>query len=760
MDVDGKGNYTSVDTIDIDDLSALWRAGLQLYSRNLVDKPRTIYTQTDNANLLGFTTSNNTTLQPFLGVADAAAATKTINYVYGFDTPSDTTLRSRSVTYQGVTPSATTGVGVWKLGDIINSTPKIQSGKPLNGYHLDYDDSSYRVFINSTDYVRNTMVYAGANDGMLHAFRLGQTTPLTSTTGTLIARLTNPGSSPPALGSEAWAFIPKNALPYLKYLTDPNYSHLYYVDNTPLLVDASINKPDSCAAADYWDCPKITTAPSGSLTLNETSWRSVLVGSMGLGGASRPENVSCNTITGTLPDSLDNCVNTPLAASGYESLGLSSYFAFDVTNSATPSLLWEFSDPDLGYSTVEPVIVRMNGKKGSGPNPNDPDPTKNGRWFLVFGSGPTGPIETTSHQFYARSDQNLKIFIVDLKTGQLVRKIDSGVNFAFSGSLTTNGINVDKKASNSDRFYETEVVYIGYVKPDSTASPKTWTDGGILRLMTNGDTDPANWTLTTLIDGVGPVTASIDKMYDDKDKNVTPSSVIPVPSLWLFFGSGRFYYKNGAAGIDSATNQMQLYGLKEPCYSVTNIGGVWTKDLSKHLNTACTADTSFSQLTKSMLTNQSSDTPATTLPAGTNTGWYINLDDDTTTYAAERLITTPDARTNGMVVFTTFKPTAGVCGFGGETFFWFTDYRTGGPPPLGTLTGKIVIQLSTGAIIVIDLSQIKPPTNDPNPPPSPYPPLERGGRQLDVGAGKPPTPKPAADSLKVPVKKVLQIQEK
>ena len=774
-DLEGKGTYTSVDTKDIDDLHALWRAGLQLHSRSLTDKPRTIYTQIDDANRYDFSTAatNATALQPYLGALDLAASQKIIKYVQGYDTPTDTTLRNRSVTYQGVTPSATTAVGVWKLGDIINSTPKIQSGAPLNGYHLDYGDSSYRTFINTSDYVNNTMVYAGANDGMLHAFRLGKNVPLPSPDGIQISQLTNPGTSPPTLGSEIWAFIPKNSLPYLKYLTDPNYNHLYYVDNTPLLVDASINKPASCdASLNYWDCPRKTTTSGASLTMGETSWRSVLVGSMGLGGASRPQNGICNPITGTLPDSLDNCVKTPLADSGYTNLGLSSFFAFDVTNSANPHLLWEFRHPQLGYSTVDPVIVRINGRKGGlGPNANDPDTTKNGRWFLVFGSGPTGPIETTSHQFYARSDQNLRIFVVDLNavapfvlnSNYWVLEPSTPIANAFSGSLATNGVNVDKKALNSNRFYETEVVYVGYVKPDTTATPKTWTDGGILRLVTNGDTNPANWTLSTLIDGIGPVTASIEKLYDDKDLDVMPASVIPVPSLWLYFGTGRFYFKNTAAGIDSATNQMQLYAIKDPCYSVNHTGGTWSKDLSKHLNTACTADSSVSQVLKSTLTDQSSSTPYTALQTGQKNGWFINLDASTTTYAAERLITTPDARTNGMVVFTTFKPTAGVCGFGGETFFWFTDYKTGGPPPLGSLTGKIIIQLSTGAIIVVDLSKIfggggggggtggTGGASDT---------LYRGGRQLDVGAGKPPTPKPATDSLKLPVKKILQIQEK
>ena len=64
------------------------------------------------------------------------------------------------------------------------------------------------------------------------------------------------------------------------------------------------------------------------------------------------------------------------------------------------------------------------------PNPADggatsvPDNTKNGRWFVVLASGPTGPINTAKRQFEARSDQNLKLFVLDLKTGSLLRTID------------------------------------------------------------------------------------------------------------------------------------------------------------------------------------------------------------------------------------------------------------------------------------------------------------------------------------------------
>ena len=84
------------------------------------------------------------------------------------------------------------------------------------------------------------MVFTGGNDGMLHAFRLGKLN--LSWTGKEPwekAKITNPVSGT-TLGDEAWAFIPKNALPYLKYLKDPDYCHLYYTDLAPYVIDASL----------------------------------------------------------------------------------------------------------------------------------------------------------------------------------------------------------------------------------------------------------------------------------------------------------------------------------------------------------------------------------------------------------------------------------------------------------------------------------------------------------------------------------------
>jgi len=727
---DGTGNYTFIDTIDPDALKALWKSGTELYKRNLTTTPYRKFLINKSGSLFQLTNDKFGTLtstlwtdiKTYLNVADDATALNVMKYIYGYDI---TGYRKRAVSgYASVTTAnPATGVGVWKLGDVVTSTPKVQSDKPQSGYHLDYGDGTYESYVTSKEYGDHGMVYVGANDGALHAISLGKVNKLS--TGYQKAELT--GSD---IGTEKWAFIPQNALPYLKYFADPNYTHLYYVDNSTLLVDASINKPTGCdSSAPYWNCARTTIKNSDNeLNLTDSSWRTVLIGGMGLGGASRGADATCS-----------DCVKAPMDVVNFKEHGLSSVFALDVTDPENPTLKWEFTHADLGYTVSEPAIVRINGKNTS----NIADPGKNGRWFAVFASGPTGPIDTSTHQFYAKSDKTLKLFVVDLNaTAPFVQNnnywiIDtlndgSHIDNAFGGSLATNAIDTDKGNRFSLGFYSTDVVYVGYVKPKTVSSVTTWTDGGLLRLVTKEDANPANWVLSKVIDGVGPVTASLEKLYDDADK----TSAKPV--LWLYFGTGRYFYKNNTDGIDAADNVMSLYGIKEPCYS-TATGPI--KDLD---------DTCTTALDLSTMTDQSSNSPSSSLASGKTDGWYVNLDAtgtyDGKAFKAERVVTTPSVKTNGLLQFTTFKPTSDICGFGGETLFWFLNYGTGGAPSSGTLKGKIMIQLSTGAIVVVDLGDISS--------------FGRGGRQASVGTGKPPLPAPPADTLRKPVKKILHIQER
>ena len=277
----------------------------------------------------------------------------------------------------------------WKLGDIVYSTPHVESGGSGNS-------ESY--------------IFVGANDGMLHVFDY-----------------TN--------GDEQWAFVPDNVMPYLKYLYDPDYCHLYLVDAEPYVYR-------------IYD-----TDASGNLNFDSVKQK-ILIGGMGFGGG-------CGCSSGS------NCVNPPSetcsSPSGGGCNGKSSYFALDVTDPLNPKFLWEFTNKDLGFAWNGPAFVRRK----------DPG-TGTWKYFVSFVSGPTTPD--------GYSNQNLRIFTLNLLTGSLITtKVFPSLGNAFGGRLYTEGLDI-----NSDN--QTDFFFVGYNKKTGGATAH----GGVIKIWT-GDASPVNW---------------------------------------------------------------------------------------------------------------------------------------------------------------------------------------------------------------------------------------------------------------------------
>ncbi|MBP2682148.1 MAG: Tfp pilus assembly protein tip-associated adhesin PilY1-like protein [Deltaproteobacteria bacterium] len=695
------GNKTGTPAvIRFEDVQSIWEAGAFLHSG--AASSRTIFTAIDNAvprTKLPFTDTNASTLQSSLAASSAAEATSIIRYVRGMDDVDSNGVidyRQRTVPFPANSASDNT---TWKLGDIINSTPKIASRVPINTYDLTYNDTTYREFTRSPGYRNRGMVFVGANDGMLHAFKLGKlefpgdntwnasTTPAPAPMDKV--RLWNLDTSVP-LGQERWAFIPKNALPYLKALLDNNYCHLYYVDQASQLFDASIGPPTGFVA--------------DNATRTPASWRTILIGGMRLGGA-----------CAALSSGRANAVDLPVSGIGY-----SSYFAIDVTNPESPSVLWEFSDPALGFATTGPAILRVN----------DLDRTRNGKWFVVFGSGPTGPI--SNRQFMGTSDQTLKLFVVDLKTGAKLRTIEprdsanTAIANAFAGSMinATADFNLD---------YQDDALYLGYVRENTPDGPGVWNQGGVLRLQTNGDVNPANWTAGTVIEDIGPVTSSVVRLQNNT-----------YHTNWLYFGSGRYYFTT-ASLLDDPSTQRKLFGVREPCF-VAN----------RNITSNCT-----SRVDPGTLINVGDTTiiaEGTANMAGF-TGWSIGLDNNTPVdydgagaknYQAERVITDPLAVSSGIVFFTTFRPYGDDCAIGGRTFLWAVRYNTGGAPSYA-LQGKALMQVSTASVEQLDLGTAFSGNDT----------IHRGGRRSFALEGVPPT----AQGLSLmspppPVRRILHMKER
>ncbi len=690
------GNATGTPSVvPFEQVQSVWEAGAFLHSG--ASSSRTIFTAIDNAappTHLPFTGTNASTLRSYLDAASDAEAADIILYVRGNDDVTGDNVidfRQRTVPFPANSASDNT---VWKLGDIINSTPKIASRVPLNTYDRTYNDTTYRDFTRSSVYLDRGMVFVGANDGMLHAFKLGKlefpgdntwnasTTPAPGAMDKV--RLKNLNTSFP-LGQERWAFIPKNALPYLKALLDNSYCHLYYVDQASQLFDASIG-PSTGFVAD-------------NATRTSSSWRTILIGGMRLGGACADPS-----------SGRANAVELPVPGIGY-----SSYFAIDVTNPESPSVLWEFSHPALGFATTGPAIVRVNAV----------DRTRNGKWFAVFGSGPTGPI--SNRQFMGKSDQTLKLFVVDLKTGALLRTIEptddtnAAIGNAFAGSMinATADFNLD---------YQDDALYLGYVRENGGV----WNQGGVLRLQMNGDANPANWTAGTVIEDTGPVTSSVVRLQNNT-----------YHTNWLFFGSGRYYFATPSL-LDDQSTQRKLFGVREPCF-------VANRNITSNCTSRVTAP----------LVNVTDTTIVVegTANAAGFTGWSIDLDTTVSVdydgagaknYQAERVITDPLATSSGLVFFTTFRPYGDDCAIGGRTFLWAVRYNTGGAPAYA-LQGKALMQVSTASVEQLDLSTAFSGNDT----------IHRGGRRSFALEGVPPT----AQGLSLlspppPVKRILHMRER
>ncbi|WP_371413289.1 pilus assembly protein [Methylophaga sp. SB9B] len=169
------------------------------------------------------------------------------------------------------------------LGDIINSAPAYV-GAPIQRYPDSWgagaaeSTAPYSSF-KATNSNRQPLVYVGANDGMLHAFNADT-------------------------GAEWFAYVPASIYPNLPSLANPNYTHKYFVDGSPTVVDAFIGG----------------------------EWRTILVSGLGGGGQ------------------------------GVFALDVTNPSDFLSEDSAASKVLWEFTDADdgdLGFTYGQPSIVRL-----------------------------------------------------------------------------------------------------------------------------------------------------------------------------------------------------------------------------------------------------------------------------------------------------------------------------------------------------------------------------------------------------------------
>ncbi|MBF0283244.1 MAG: hypothetical protein HQL51_02170 [Magnetococcales bacterium] len=470
---------TSHTVADIDEISPLWNARIQMYYNSTTDlttqrsyaslanSGRFIKTWidadgdnvVDAGEFIDFTASAvNATKYGHFDLANEQSADGLINYLRGQETPTGG-YRSRSVDYD-----SDGNTEVMRLGDIVNSSPTVV-GPPKEAFDLLYSDSSYATF--RERYAnRRQVVYVGANDGFLHAFNGGFYDAVNQTfslNGTIPGSNTSATTHP--LGSELWAYAPMNLLPHLKWLKQTDYSHVFYVDGKPRVFDAKVFTADS----DH---------PGG--------WGTVLVAGMRFGGGSMTIDASANGLGG------GNATDDRTRAS--------AYLVFDITNPENePILKAEFQLPDRSFTTVYPTVSAFRDVSGNTTN----------QWYLVTG---TGPNNMTTASYNA--------------TPSLYAYNLSSLTFARGFSLTggANTFMGDPVSVDWDLDFLGDTLYFG------TSGNNSSTLGGLWRLNMSETGNVTNWSnATLLLDPGRPITTTPTVALDEKGKH------------WVYAGSGRLY---------------------------------------------------------------------------------------------------------------------------------------------------------------------------------------------------------------------------
>lgn len=188
-----------------------------------------------------FNDANTYVMSATTGVASSkstAGDTKLVNYLRGQKTYEDVTDTNGNITTTNLYRARQ-----FVLGDIVNSTPTFVKDALNMGYDQlpagTYGQSTYNTFAATKAARTEGMLFAGANDGMLHGFR--ETT-----------------------GAEVFAFVPRAAMPNMHQLASRSYNHLYFVDGPTVEADACLSSGSACTT---WSNLLLGTGGAGAKTV-------------------------------------------------------------------------------------------------------------------------------------------------------------------------------------------------------------------------------------------------------------------------------------------------------------------------------------------------------------------------------------------------------------------------------------------------------------------------------------------------------------
>lgn len=488
------------------------------------------------------------------------------------------------------------------LGDIVGS--KLVPVPAPNFPYSDAANPGYSLFKNNTTYSgRRTVVYAGANDGMLHAFD-------------------GSASSVSGGGRELFAYIPSGvyegptgtpAVNGLAALVNPTRQHRFYVNATPHYADVDFRNTRYAATE---------TRPT------DPNWRTILIGGLGKGGR--------------------------------------SYYALDITDTEamvgenetdlSRRVLWEFTDPDMGFSFGEPIVTK----------------TKKYGWTVIFTSG------------YNNTDGRGYFFLVNPRTGELLEKIstETGTPTGQAGLATAKAAIPDYSDNTAD------AVYAGDLLGNFWRLDLTGTDVSV----------PYHLNPTGQAGVTAPVPFAVLTDSQGRRQPVTSRAIIESPrgssERMVTVGTGRFLDES-----DTNDGQQQSY------YAFKD-------GFAAGFNTTANSGVTFPIERSSLAAN--TDTLVGVNVAANQLGWYIDfpvvtINSEPPVNRGYRVIGDSDAF-EGLVAFAAVVPVSSdPCAPSGNSRVYVTDLRTGrstqteAPATVGGPPSNVIIPFNDVSGVVTDL---------------------------------------------------------
>jgi type IV pilus assembly protein PilY1 len=374
-------------------------------------------------------------------------------------------------------------------------------------------------------------------------------------------------------GKELLAYIPSNLFSTvegegLNALTRADYAHRYYVDLTPVISDVWINDPAT----------------------NQDQWKTVLIGGQRAGGR-----------------------------------GL---FALDVTepdafsdDAAVNTVLWEFTDADLGHTFSEPTVCLTNA----------------GDWVAVMGNGYNDTGAGEAQLFVLKLEGGMDgtwgaedFWKISTQSGDAVNR---------NGLSTPSVIDLDGNGT-CDRVYAGDL------------------DGNLWAFDLDSMSIPYTQKVGSVYVPVPLFTAAADQAITVRPQVIKHPEITnaPAPNVLVYFGTGQYLVDEDK----NSTTQQTFYAVWDR--------GEGTVASSSLVEQALEAgfDPAYRVMTDNAVEYGASSA------VQRDYGWYFDLP-----ASGERVVTHPVVR-GSFVYFNTLVPSSDPCSYGGDGWTMALPLATGG----------------------------------------------------------------------------------